>query len=61
MLCTTDIVGLYPSIHYIEGLEAIRKALDTRKNPIVLTESLFRLERLTLTTTCLSLMVKCAD
>ena len=30
ILCTIDVVGLYPSIPYKEGLEAIRKALDKR-------------------------------
>ena len=33
LLCTVDVVGLYPSIPHREGLEAIRVALDIRKNP----------------------------
>ena len=38
LLCTVDVVGLYPSIPHGEGLEAIREALDRRKNPGVATE-----------------------
>ena len=33
LLCTVDVVGLYPSIQHGEGLEAIREALDRRENP----------------------------
>ena len=40
MLCTVDVVGLYPSIPYGEGLEAIREALDRRENPEVATDTL---------------------
>ena len=32
ILCTIDVVGLYPNIPHEEGLVAIRKALDTRKD-----------------------------
>ena len=28
ILCTIDVVGLYPNVPHKEGLEAIRKALD---------------------------------
>ena len=31
ILCTIDVVGLYPNIPHKEGLEAIRKALDKRE------------------------------
>ena len=31
ILCTIDVVGLYPNIPRDEGLIAIRKALDLRK------------------------------
>ena len=30
ILCTVDVVGLYPSIPHGEDLEAIREALDRR-------------------------------
>ena len=30
ILCTVDVVGLYPSIPHVEDLEAIREALDRR-------------------------------
>ena len=39
MLCTVDVVGLYPSIPHGEGLEAIREALDRRENPGVATDT----------------------
>ena len=32
ILCTIDVVGLYPNIPHKEGLEAIRKALDKRED-----------------------------
>ena len=31
VLCTIDVVGLYPNIRHDEGLIAMRKALDLRK------------------------------
>ena len=39
ILCTIDVVGLYPSIPHKEGMEAIRKALDKRENQTIPTES----------------------
>ena len=30
ILCTVDVVGLYPSIQHEEGLSALRKRLDNR-------------------------------
>ena len=48
LLCTTDVVGLYPNIPHGEGLEAIRKALNTRQNPSISTESLVGLGKLVL-------------
>ena len=32
ILCTVDVVGLYPNMPHEEGLVVIRKALDTRKD-----------------------------
>ena len=41
-------MGLYPNIPHGEGLEAMRKALDTRQNPSISTESLVGLGKLVL-------------
>ena len=43
ILCTIDVVGLYPNIPCDEGLIAIRKPLDTRKDKTILTDSLIEL------------------
>ena len=48
MLCTVDVVGLYPSIPHGEGLEAIREALDRRETPGVATDTLVGLASLVL-------------
>ena len=48
LLCTVDVVGLYPSIPYREGLEAIKEALDRRENPGVATVTLVGLASLVL-------------
>ena len=48
LLCTVDVVGLYPSIPHGEGLEAIRVALDRRDNPGVATDTLVGLASLVL-------------
>ena len=48
LLCTADVVGLYPNIPHGEGLEAMRKALDTRQNPSISTKSLVSLGKLVL-------------
>ena len=48
LLCTVDVVGLYPSIPHGEGLEAIRVALDRRGNPGVATDTLVGLASLVL-------------
>ena len=34
ILCTIDVVGLYPNIPHDEGLISMRKALDLRKDKI---------------------------
>ena len=46
LLCTADVLDLYPNIPHNEGLEAIRKALDTTHNPSVSTVSLVSLGKL---------------
>ena len=43
ILCTIDVVGLYPNIRHEEGLIAIRKVLDTRKDRTISTDSLIEL------------------
>ena len=40
ILCTIDVVGLYPNIPDEEVLIAIRKALDTRKDKKISADSL---------------------
>ena len=46
LLCTADVVGLYPHIPHSEGLEAMHRALHARQNPSVSMESLVKLGRL---------------
>ena len=43
ILCTIDVVGLYPNILLKVGLDAIPKALDKEEDQIILTDSLILL------------------
>ena len=43
ILCTIDVVGLYPNIPHEDGLVAMRKALDAREDKTVSTDSLIEL------------------
>ena len=43
ILCTIDVVGLYPNIDLEDGLVAMRKALDAREDKTVSTDSLIEL------------------
>ena len=43
ILCTIDVVGLYPNIPHNEVLIAMRIALDLRKDKRILTEFLIEL------------------
>ena len=43
ILCTIDVVGLYPNIPHEDGLVAMRKALDEREDKTVSTDSLIDL------------------
>ena len=43
ILCTIDVVGLYPNIPHEEGLASIRKHLDNRENKEVTTNTLVEL------------------
>ena len=38
-----DVVGLYPSIPHVAGLEPLRKALDNRENKKILTDDLTKM------------------
>ena len=49
ILCTIDVVGLYPSIPHDEGLEALRTALNSREIQSVSTDTLVELADLVLT------------
>ena len=48
ILCTIDVVGLYPSIPHEEGLATLKYALDARQEKTVSTESLMDLASLVL-------------
>ena len=43
LLCTVDVIGLYPNIPHDEGLAAIQKALDSKEDKSISTESLLEL------------------
>ena len=43
ILCTIDVVGLYPNIPHEDGLVAMRKALDALEDKTVSTDSLIEL------------------
>ena len=43
ILCKIDVVDLYPNVPHEERLIAIRKALDTRKDKAISTDSLIEL------------------
>ena len=46
ILCTMDVVGLYPNIPHEEGLSALRKRLETRKEKYVSTDTIIDLTEL---------------
>ena len=48
ILCSIDVVGLYPNIPNEEGLAAIKKALDKRRDKKVSTESIVELAEVVL-------------
>ena len=43
VLCTIDVVGLYPNFPHDEGLIALRKSLESRENKTISTDSLIDL------------------
>ena len=58
ILCTIDVVGLYPSISHEEGLASIRKHLDNRENKEVTTDTLVELADIVLKTNCFEFLDK---
>ena len=48
ILCTVDVVGLYPNIPNDEGLQALRHALDERENKTISTDTLIELSDIVL-------------
>ena len=46
ILCTIDVVGLYPNIPHEEGLASLRKFLDAKVEKKVTTETLLELEEI---------------
>ena len=48
LLCTIDVVGLYPSILHDKGLEALKAALEHRKDKSISADSLMELARIVL-------------
>ena len=53
ILCTMDIVGLYPNIPHEEGLSALTKRLETRKEKYVSTDTIIDLAEVVLKITYL--------
>ncbi|XP_066911610.1 uncharacterized protein [Clytia hemisphaerica] len=45
ILCTADVVGLYPSIPHEDGLESLRRAFDSRDEKTISTSSLLELSK----------------
>ena len=48
ILVTIDVVGLYPNIPHDEGLEALRRTLNKRCNPVIPTDHIVDLAELVL-------------
>ena len=48
LLCTVDVVGLYPNIPHNEGLLAVKEALKNRDDQAISTESLMELVEIVL-------------
>ena len=58
ILCTVDVVGLYPNIPHDEGLSALRKRLDLRQEKDVTTSTLVELAEVVLKNNIFTLMEK---
>ena len=48
LMCTIDVVGLYPNIPHDEGIAAVKKALERRDDKSISSESLLELTELVL-------------
>ena len=48
ILCTVDVVGLYPNIPHREGLTSLRRVLELRDNKQILSETLVELAEIVL-------------
>ena len=48
LLCTVDVVGLYPNVPHSDGLTAIKKALDAREDKTISTENILELAEVVL-------------
>ena len=48
ILCTADVVGLYPNIPHEEGLSALRKRLDNRMEKYISSDTLCDLAKVVL-------------
>ena len=48
LMCTIDVVGLYPNIPHDEGIAAVKEALERREEKNISTESLLELTELVL-------------
>ena len=58
ILCTVDVVGLYPNIPHEEGLSALRKRLDNRMEKYISSDTLCDLAEVVLKTIFLNLVKK---
>ena len=48
ILCTMDVVGLYPNIPHAEGLTSLYKFLETKENKYILSDTLAELVKIVL-------------
>ena len=58
ILCTADVVGLYPNIPHDEGLSVLRKRLDLRQEKGVTTSTLVELAEVVLKNNIFTFMEK---
>ena len=58
ILCTADVVGLYPNIPHDEGLSVLRKRLDLRQEKDVTTSALVELAEVVLKNSIFTFMEK---
>ena len=61
ILCTMDVVGLYASIPHEEGLFALRKQLESRKDKYASTDTIIDLAELVLKSDIFTFMKKTVE